>query len=88
MSSQSRTCEDSGICSNSIDLFNSSLESGNLECLNDFNLIDYDGEDLLNDFNPEPMIRNRCNTWPTRHPTEFQTNDSSLMHGNIPEENT
>jgi hypothetical protein len=63
------------------------MDSGNLECLDNFTSINYDGVDLLDEFELEPMVRNRCNTWPTRHPTEFETNDSSLMHGNIPEEN-
>jgi hypothetical protein len=79
-------CDDFGICSNtmmstdadnSIDFLISSLNSGNLECL------DNNSGDLLDDFELEPTIRNRCNTWPTRHPTEFHTNDSLLMHENM-----
>jgi hypothetical protein len=65
----------------------SSINSEDLECLNNFTSIDYDGEDLLDNSDFELVVRNRCNTWPALHPTEFQTNDSSLMRGNIPEEN-
>lgn len=86
-SSQNRICEDSGIYSNSMHFPTSSINSEDLECLNNFTSIDYDGEDLLDNSDFELVVRNRCNTWPALHPTEFQTNDSSLMRGNIPEEN-
>jgi hypothetical protein len=69
---------------NSIDFFDSTSDSTTPACFNSMNSND---EDLLGDLNIEPMARNPCNTWPTRYPAEFQTNDSSLMHEKILEEN-
>jgi hypothetical protein len=45
------------------------------------NCLDDTGRDLLDDF--EPMFRDRCNTWPMRHPTEVQANDPFLIDENM-----
>jgi hypothetical protein len=59
-----------------------SLNSENLECLDTFNSINYDGEDLLDDLNIESVVLNQRNTRPTRYPIEFQKNNLHLMRGN------
>jgi hypothetical protein len=68
---------------NLIHFLNSSVKSANLICSKNSTLMDDNGQDLLDDFKLESMLRNRCNTWPMRYPTEFQANDSFWMHGNM-----
>jgi hypothetical protein len=71
---------------NSMHFLTSTLSSANPDCMDNSTPIEYGSGDLLDDFELEPIVRNRCNTWPMRHPIEFQTNDSPLMHEKIPEE--
>lgn len=67
---------------NSINFLIPSLDSENLECLDNLTSIDYDGGDLFDDLDLGPIARNRCNTWPIRNPTEFQPNNPLFMREN------
>jgi len=94
-SRQRLACDDSGIISNgslandqdnsSMQFLSSALATTVNDCIGSPNQMNFGTNDLLDDF--EPVARDRCNTWPMRHPnTEFQSNNSPIIHERIPEE--